>query len=74
MLRTIVSGAQRLDGGELLAVGVSPLLRGVPIADLLVDQHPGNQEHTGAGAESELVANRQIEIGHRGALWQLGHH
>ena len=47
----IVGGAQRLDGGELFAVGVSPLPRGVLIADLLVDQHPGNQEHAGAGAD-----------------------
>ena len=69
----IVGGAQRLDGGELLAVGGGALPRGVSDRRICsFDQHSGDQEHADAGPERELGANRKIESWP--SSWPCGSH
>ena len=64
-VRQIFGGTQRLDGGELLGVGGGALARGEAIADLLLGEHAGDQQHAEAGPDSKLRANTKIEARHR---------
>jgi hypothetical protein len=53
----ILGGAQRLDGGKLHVVGGIALPRGQTIAELLLAEHAGHQQHAEAGPDGELRAN-----------------
>jgi hypothetical protein len=60
----LVGCSQRLDRGQLHVVGFGALPRCAILAELLIDQHAGDQEHADGRPSGKLGADGQIQKRH----------